>query len=115
MEKILREVEKRTKDTGNTGDAENIEDVGTEILEEILIEVELMTKETECTECAEEKRKKIERDCNECGRGVSWEENKYALVGMDAVALFPSLSGKTTARIVRKRVMESEVKCEGFN
>ena len=34
---------------------------------------------------------------------------------MDAVALFPSLSGRTTAEIVRRRVMESRIQWEGFN
>ena len=39
---------------------------------------------------------------------MSAEEKQYALVGMDAVALFPSLSGRTTAKIVKKRIIESE-------
>ena len=39
----------------------------------------------------------------------------FSLVGMDAVALFPSLSGKRTARIVRRRVARSNLKFEGFN
>ena len=34
---------------------------------------------------------------------------------MDAVALFPSMSGETTARIVRKRIEKSSLKFEGFN
>ena len=87
----------------------------TEILEEIMSEVEEMSRTPDCPECEVEKRKIMERDCYKCGRGVTKEENQFALVGMDAVALFPSLSGRTTARIIRKRVMESEVKCEGFN
>ena len=37
------------------------------------------------------------------------------MVGMDAVALFPSLSGRNTARIVRRRVEESKVEWRGFN
>ena len=37
------------------------------------------------------------------------------LVGMDAVALFPSMSGRTTGRIVRKRIGKTTVKMEGFN
>ena len=34
---------------------------------------------------------------------------------MDAVALFRSLSGKNTAKIVKKKIIESDMKCEGFN
>ena len=56
-----------------------------------------------------------ERDCREYGEGVNEEENQYALVGMDAVALFPSMSGRITAEIVRRRVMESRIQWEGFN
>ena len=37
------------------------------------------------------------------------------LVGMDAVALFPSMSGKETGKIVRKRIKDSSVRIEGFN
>ena len=39
---------------------------------------------------------------------------KMSLVGMDAVALFPSLSGKRTSRIVRKRIMASKMKMKGL-
>ena len=34
---------------------------------------------------------------------------------MDAVALFPSMTGKRTAQIVRKRITRSPIKLRGFN
>ena len=37
------------------------------------------------------------------------------MVGMDAVPLFPSMTSKRTAKIVRKRVSESRMKMPGFN
>ena len=73
------------------------------------------SRKKECAGCEEEQRRRIEKDCRKCGDGVYREDESYALVGMDAVALFPSLSGKNAARIVRKKVMESRMKCEGFN
>ena len=81
----------------------------------ILDEVEEIAEINDCDDCEGERRKVKERNCQDCGEGVSREENQYALVGMDAVALFPSLSSKITAGIVRKKVMESTMKCEGFN
>ena len=78
-------------------------------MNEIVEEALDMGEENACKDCTEEKMKTMGRDCRGCGRGTSKEENTYALVGMDAVALFPSLSGKTTASIVRKKVMENEV------
>ena len=38
-----------------------------------------------------------------------------SLVGMDAVALFPSLSGKKTGEIIRRRVTKSPMRMDGFN
>ena len=47
-----------------------------------------MGGEENCLDCAEERNKVMGRDCYMCGRETSAEENQYALVGMDAVALF---------------------------
>ena len=72
-------------------------------------------QEQDCRDCAARTRRIIERDCVACGEGVSVEDKTTSLVGMDAVALFPSMSGETTARIVRKRIEKSSLKFEGFN
>ena len=37
------------------------------------------------------------------------------LVGMDAVSLFPSLSGTNTAKIVREKVEKSKLQVDGFD
>ena len=50
-----------------------------------------------------------------CGPGMSTEMPRMTLVGMDAVALFPSMSGKKTAQIVRKRISRSRMKMNGFH
>ena len=72
-------------------------------------------QEQGCRDCAGRTRRIIERDCVACGEGVSVEDKTTSLVGMDAVALFPSMSGETTARIVSKRIEKSSLKFEGFN
>ena len=84
-----------------------------EILEDILEQV--MMREENCVECEKEKRKMMSRDCDNCGEGITEEEEHFAMVGMDAVALFPSMGGKNTAKIVRKKVEESKITWEGFN
>ena len=42
------------------------------------------------------------------------EERKLAMVGMDAISLFPSMSGKRTGRIVRERISKGVMKIRGF-
>ena len=74
-------------------------------LEEILEQVT-------CKDCKEERSQKLRENCQECGRGI---EEEWVLVGMDAVALFPSMSATTTGKIVKKKVQESEIDMEGFN
>ena len=92
-----------------------------EILEDVIWEVIMtgrMEKQEEvedCNDCKIKIKEAIEKDCNECGRGLWEEEKELVMVGMDAVALFPSLSGEETARIVRRKVEESRIKADGFN
>ena len=106
-------------ESGASGDQQVVEKKTEieEILERMMEEViEICSSRREnCAGCEDERRSKIEKDCSRCGGGVYREDESYALVGMDAVALFPSLSGKTTARIVKKKIIESRMKCEGFN
>ena len=68
-----------------------------------------------CKVCEEEKEKLDKEDCAECGPGIREEEKTLVLVGMDAVALFPSLTSKRTAKIVREMITKSKIKVEGFN
>ena len=62
----------------------------------------------DCEDCKEEIRKMMSEDCQECGPKLTREQLRLALVGMDAVALFPSLTGKRTGRIVRERIEVSQ-------
>ena len=75
------------------------------VIEEILEDLEQMVETaTDCKDCEVERRKLQEMECKVCGEGVKEGQDTFALIGMDAVALFPSLSGENTARIVRRRV-----------
>ena len=90
------------------------------ILEEVLDEVmdlEASSRRAKggCKDCEEVLKNSYREDCNKCGPGMSTTLPKLIFVGMDAVALFPSLSGKRTSRIVRKRLLKSKIKLEGFN
>ena len=71
--------------------------------------------EGECKDCEEILKDSYREDCSKCGPGMSASLPRMTLVGMDAVALFPSLSGKRTSKIVRKRIVMSRIKLEGFN
>ena len=68
----------------------------------------------DCEECADELKKSYREDCIGCGPGMDPDMPRMSLVGMDAVALFPSLSGKRTGEIIRKRVATSPLLMEGF-
>ena len=53
-------------------------------------------------------------DC-ECGPGLDHQVPELALVGMDVVSLFPSLSSKKTSEIVHRKVAETDMEIEGFD
>ena len=80
-----------------------------EILDEVM-EIEAFSRRAEsgCKDCEETLKNSYREDCCKCGPGMSTSLPKMTLVGMDAVALFPSLSGKRTSRIVRKRIVKSK-------
>ena len=61
----------------------------------------------------EERKQRIEEDCDNCGPGVP--EIDLCMLGLDVEALFPSLTAARTGEIVRKRLMRSPMKVEGFN
>ena len=86
------------------------------LVEEILEDVSLlgtfnkMRKKIEdthcemtCLECETELEMSYKEDCKECGPGMITRLPKMTLVGMDAVALFPSLTGKRTGRTQGKK------------
>ena len=47
-------------------------------------------------------------ECEECGVALMKEDKEFTLIGIDAVSLFPSMSGEETGKIVRDKVTESE-------
>ena len=61
----------------------------------------------------EEIKLKLRKDCEECGPPEN--ELELCMLGLDVEALFPSMTSKRTGEIVRKRMMKSEMKLEGFN
>ena len=95
------------------------------VVREILTDIAEMIEETrdkdkrkeveECEDCMEVVNETIGQECEECGKGEEYETPKMALIGMDAVALFPSLSGKNTARIVREAAENTTMELEGFD
>ena len=87
-----------------------------EILEKILgITENEMNRELEILEkiLGEEATKlRMKEDCKECGPPAEMEE--MSLLGLDVVALFPSMSSKKTGEIVRSRIQKSKMKFAGF-
>ena len=57
----------------------------------------------------------MENDCEECGEGLFWEDQAICLLGLDVVALFPSMSAETTGKIIRKQIHKSPIKIGGFD
>ena len=96
-------------------EVEEVAEIINYILETTIEMSECRSSRKECEECESLVKKISSRHCKDCGEGIQDEDMTFSLVGMDAVALFPSLSGKRTARIVRRRVARSNLKFEGFN
>ena len=67
-----------------------------------------------CTVCMNLRDEKIRTDCEDCG-GAYQKQEKWVLIGMDAVSLFPSLSASNTGKIVKRRVENCEMEIESFN
>ena len=63
----------------------------------------------------DEFKMRLKKDCDECGEGISEKELEICLLGNDVVALFPSIKSQNTGKIVRKRVIRSPLKFDGFN
>ena len=61
----------------------------------------------------EEYERRLKEDCDGCGGPV--EEMEMCLLGLDVTALFPSMTSARTGRIIRRRLMKSSMKAQGFN
>ena len=57
----------------------------------------------------------MQDDCTECGDNLYWEDQEVCLLGLDVVALFPSMQSVTTGRIIREHVLKSPLIIEGFD
>ena len=55
----------------------------------------------------------MKEECDECGAGV--QEIDMCMLGLDVEALFPSMTAARTGEIVRKRMMRSMMKVQGFD
>ena len=68
----------------------------------------------ECKDCTMRWTRMMEEDCEGCGPGIATEERNIFQLGLDVVALFPSITSERTGIIVRKRVYRSPLKMVGF-
>ena len=46
----------------------------------------------DCDKCGRMWRDMMEENCEECGDGLFWEDQEICLLGLDVVALFPSMT-----------------------
>jgi vacuolar-type H+-ATPase subunit H len=69
----------------------------------------------DCDECGREWRDRMEEECAACGEGLFWEDQAICLLGLDVVALFPSMTSINTGKIIRKHVLQSPIIIEGFD
>ena len=82
-----------------------------ELLEEEGLDLEIETEKRRISE--EEYQRRIRDSCESCG-GLE-EEQEMVKLGLDVEALFPSMTAARTAEIVRKRIMGSKIKLDGFD
>ena len=90
------------------------------ILEQILEKVIKHTEDKKDLEVEFEREKsRVENfeiikevDCEHCGPPV--EDLEMCMLGLDVEALFPSMTSARTGEILRKRMMRSSMKVEGF-
>ena len=68
----------------------------------------------DCGDCGVRIQKILNRDCEECGEGISEEELHLTLIGLDVVGLFPAMMSKTTGEIILKMVLKSMIQIRGF-
>ena len=96
----------------------NIEEIKTQTCQnckENEIQEEDLTRQYDCETCGEELREKLEQDCTSCGGGLFLEDKEMCLLGLDVVALFPSMKSKNTGIIIRRQIQKSPLKIRGFD
>ena len=76
---------------------------------------DLIERFAEIEKESSEYRERLKLDCEHCGEGLDEKDLEVCLLGNDVVALFPSIKSKNTGKIVRKRVIMSSIKFEGFD
>ena len=69
----------------------------------------------DCEECGPAIQYKMIQDCAECGAGISEEELRQTLIGLDVVGLFPAMLSQNTGKIIRRMVMKSSMEIKGMN
>ena len=57
-----------------------------------------MESKYDCDKCGQEWRERMETDCEKCGPGIFWEDQEICLIGLDVVALFPSMQSSPLAK-----------------
>ena len=82
-----------------------------EEITESIIREKLRKLEAEIGEA--EAARRLGETCKDCGGEV--EELEMCLLGLDVTALFPSMSAKRTGEIIRRRMMRSKMKVDGFD
>ena len=75
----------------------------------------MIQKSWDCGDCGNELKERMMMDCIECGQGIGEEELHQILIGRDVVGLFPAMKSKNTGRIIRRRILKSKIKTQGFN
>ena len=75
----------------------------------------MMENKYDCDNCGRLWRDLMEADCSECGEGLYWEDQAICLLGLDVVALFPSMSSQMTGKIIREHVIKSPMKIDGYD
>ena len=98
-QKEEEEVGAKTRDRTPT-DRREAEEMAQDMVEEMLKKIS-------------EREEHVKEDCKECGPPIEMEE--MSLLGLDVVALFPSMSARKTGEIVRHRMMRSRMKFSGFD
>ena len=59
-------------------------------------EIDLMEGAWNCSCCGPDIKEIMAADCAECGEGICESEMQVSLLGLDVVALFPSITSKNT-------------------
>ena len=102
-QEIIQEIIQNIRNTQQEPDEK---DAGEETLDK---EIEILERKLG----EKEVKKRMSDECEECGPPAELED--MCLLGLDVVALFPSMSAKKTGEVVRNRLRRSEMKFSGFD